>query len=156
MSFEGKIAHLVGVDHRIQYTNPSCGPEWTTEIRKFQDYLVSEATRLKVDLLAEEFSEELVRRNCASGCTVRDAASRAQKPHIFCDPDLAERKTAQISNDDQREQEWLARIQRAGAQRPLMVCGDDHIEAFGEHLRTAGFEVSVLSRNWGRGWELKN
>lgn len=156
MNFEGKIAHLVGVDHRIQYTNPSCGPEWTADIRKFQDYLVSEANRLKVDLLAEEFSEEICRLHCASGCTVRDAASHAQKAHLFCDPDSAERKTAQISNKDQREQEWLARIQRAGARRLLMVCGNDHIESFGEHLRTARFEVSVLSLNWGRGWQLKN
>jgi hypothetical protein len=156
MSSESRIAHLVSADHRIQYTNPSCGPEWAADICKFEDYLVSEATRLKVDLLAEEFSEELVRRNCASGCTVRDAASRAKKPHLFCDPDLAERERAQISNDDLREQEWLARIQRARAHRPLMVCGDNHIESFGKHLRTAGFEVSVLSRNWGHSWELKN
>ena len=51
MSSERKIAHLVSADHRIQYTNPSCGPEWTADIRKFEDYLVSEATRLNVDSL---------------------------------------------------------------------------------------------------------
>jgi hypothetical protein len=156
MNAGAKTAHLVGVDHRIQYTNATCGAEWTADIRKFEDYLVDEATRLNVDLLAEEFSEELVHRNSASGCTVRDAAYRAQKPHLFCDPDGAERTKARISNDNEREQEWLARIEHTSARRPLIVCGNIHVEPFGNRLRAAGFLVTVLSRNWGSNWMFKN
>jgi len=153
---EDKTAHLVGVDHRIQYTNASCGPEWTVDLRKFEDYLVGEATRLNVDLLAEEFSEELVRRNAASGCTVRDAARRAKKSHLFCDPDRSEREAAHISNYDQREEEWLARITRSGALQPLVVCGNVHVESFANRLRTAGFKVTILSCNWGSNWMYRN
>jgi hypothetical protein len=37
MSKKMKIAYLVGVDHRIQYTNNACGAELTEDIRKFED-----------------------------------------------------------------------------------------------------------------------
>lgn len=45
---------LVGVDHRIQYTNADCGPEWIAEIQRFTDYLVGEFAKRLPDLVAEE------------------------------------------------------------------------------------------------------
>lgn len=76
---------LVGVDHRIQYTNASCGPDWRAQIHTFENYLVSQVRELSADFLAEEFSEELVAINGATACTVRDAAARAKCAHCFCE-----------------------------------------------------------------------
>ena len=98
--------YLVGVDHRIQYTNTSCGPEWRAEIRAFEDYLVSKADELKVQLLAEEFNQERVERNNATGCTVRDAAKRSGKQHLFCEPP----KSQGTDTPDKREYIWLAKL----------------------------------------------
>ena len=151
-----KAAYLIGVDHRIQYTNGGCGPEWTLDIQQFEDYLVERATTLDADLMAEEFSEEAVRRSNATGCTVRDAARRAGRKHLFLDPDTAERAEAGVSTHDQREREWLRRLRNSEARRPLIVCGDGHVDSFAVRLGAAGFQVSVLSCNWGNDWALKD
>jgi hypothetical protein len=156
MDAEEKTAFVVGVDHRIQYTNTACGPEWTSDIREFEDYLVREATKHEVDVLAEEFSEEVVQMNHATGCTVRDAAGRACIDHLFLDPDTSERAASDITRGDQREMEWLSRLRRTGATRPLVVCGDDHVDSFTDRLEAAGFRTSVLSRDWGNNWMLRN
>jgi hypothetical protein len=153
MDNEKKAAYLIGVNHRIQYTDSTCGPELCEDIRKFEDYLVGEATQLDVDFLAEEFSEEVLRMNSASACTVRNAALRSQKRHLFCDPDKAERAAANITNFEQREEFWLACLERVKAERLLMICGDDHVESFKIHLEAAGFTVSILSSKcWGSNW----
>lgn len=156
MNAEEKTAFVVGVDHGIQYTNADCGPEWTSDIRAFENYLVDEATKHGVDLLAEEFSQEQVQNNNATGCTVRDAAGRAHKPHLFLDPDTAERAASGISTGDQREVEWLRRLRHAGATRPLVVCGDDHVDSFSTRLKAAGFRTTVLGRKWGNDWRFRN
>lgn len=149
-------AYLIGVDHRIQYTNAGCGPEWTLDIQRFEDYLVERATTLDVDLLAEEFSDEAARLSNATHCTVGDAARRAGRGHLYMDPDTAERAEAGISTDDQREQEWLRRLRGFDARRPLIVCGNGHVDSFAARLGAAGFRVSVLSCNWGNDGALKD
>ncbi len=156
MSAPAKTAIVVGVDHRIQYTNADCGQEWTTDIRALEEHLVGIATKLDADLVAEEFNEECVKRNAATGCTVRDAARRAGRAHLFCDPDTAERTRAGISTPGQREEEWLRRALKAGPSRLLFVCGDAHVDSLADRLLAAGYQVTVDSRNWGNDWAFKN
>jgi hypothetical protein len=146
-------AFLVGVDHRIQYTNLACGPEWLLEIKTFKLYLKNQAADLNVDLLAEEFNEELVAKNSATKSTVRDAANQSGCRHLFCDPNRAERKEKRIDSNDQREMFWLERITASNARRVLFVCGNDHVNTFTEKLRNEGFDVSVLTCGWGRNWK---
>lgn len=145
---------LVGVDHRIQYTNASCGPDWRSRIRAFEDYLVSQATTLSTDLLGEEFSEELLAINRATACTVRDAAARAQCAHYFCEAPSSERAQTGAALVEARETYWLERIQSTGANRIVFVCGNDHLSSFANRLQTAGYSTTELSRDWGMGWEL--
>ena len=156
MSTEHKAAYVVGVDHRIQYTNANCGPEWRSDIHQFEDYLVEQARKLDVDLLGEEFSEEQVQQNHATGCTVRDAARRADRRHLFLDPDREERVAAGILTSEQREQEWLRRLRGADARRLIVVCGEDHVDSFAVKLGHAGFRTTVLGRKWGNNWRFRN
>ena len=144
---------LVGVDHRIQYINASCGPDWRARIRAFEDYLVSQASELSADCLAEEFSEELVAINSATACTVRDAAARAKCAHCFCEAPSSERAQTGAALVEARENYWLERIRGTGANRIIFVCGNDHLSSFTNRLQTAGYSTTELSRNWGVGWE---
>jgi len=144
-----RLAYLIGVDHRIQYTNASCGPEWRADIKALEDYLADKALELNVDLLAEEFNEEYLVRDRATGCTVRDAAGRVEKQHIFCEPDAAEREAKKLNTPDLRESFWLDRLLKLGASSLLFVCGNDHLKSFSKKLNAAGFETTILSENWG-------
>ena len=150
-----RLAYLIGVDHRIQYTNASCGPEWKADIKALEDYLADKAVELNVDLLAEEFNEEYLVRNHSTGCTVRDAAGRVEKQHIFCEPDAAEREAKKLNTPDLRESFWLDRLLKSGASSLLFVCGDDHLKSFSKKLNAAGFETTILSENWGNDWMIK-
>ena len=158
MEGKKKKIFLVGVDHKIQYNNANDGPKWRGDVRKFEDYLVSHCQNHAVDLLAEEFSEEAVHINNATGCTVRDAARRLNRPHIFCDPDTPQRKERGITKHDhnRREMFWLERLNGTTGQRVLFICGDDHVDSFSHKLQAAGFEAQVLSRGWGKDWRSKD
>ncbi len=147
--------YLVGVNHRIQYTNNGCGPEWRADIQALEDYLVSKATELNIELLAEEFNQEGFERNSATGCTVRDAAQRCEKLHLFCEPTSSERENLGINTPDMRENTWLERIKDSEASSILFVCGDDHLKSFSEKLEAQGIEAVVLSQGWGHDWMFK-
>jgi hypothetical protein len=144
-------AILIGVNHRIQYTQVGCGSEWSSDIRAFEDHLVALASTMNADLVAEEFNEESVERNSATSCTVRDAAQRASCKHLYCDPNTSERTTSGASSN-QREEEWLRRILAVSSDRLLMVCGDNHVDSFCKRLNLAGYTVIIDSRNWGSNW----
>jgi hypothetical protein len=144
---------VVGVDHRIQYLNDDCGPEWTREIRRFQRYLAEEASAHRVDLLAEEFNAEGVVMNRAALSTIQELARMLALSHLFCDPDTSERQALSISDPKQREDVWIDRLRASGAHRVLFVCGDDHADSFVGKLGACGVKSQVASRNWGHNWQ---
>lgn len=90
------VVYLVGVNHQIQFTKTNWGPEQKADIQALEDYLVTKSNELNIDLLAEEFFEEILEMNHATGCTVRDAAHRCEKPHLFCDATNLERESLGI------------------------------------------------------------
>ncbi len=149
------VVYLIGVDHRIQYTNNSCGPEWKSDIQTLENYLVSKVTEFGIELLAEEFSQECIEWNNASGCTVRDAAERCEKTHLFCDPTTSERASLGINTPDMREKYWMEKIKGSEASSVLFVCGDDHLESFSEILKAQGIEAQIVSQGWGKDWMFK-
>lgn len=147
---------IVGVDHRIQYLNAACGPEWTAEVRRFQSYLLVEARERQVDGLVEEFNQSLVQANGASESTVQEIATQIKVDHSFCDPDAQEREAHSIDTQGAREGYWLDRLRSSGSLSILFVCGDDHVDSFCRLLNQSGFEAMVLSKGWGQGWQFKN
>jgi hypothetical protein len=151
MNAHTKQAILIGVNHRIQY-KPGFNSEWSSNIQAFEDHLVKLANALGADWIAEEFNDELLKKNLATASTAKDAAKRANCEHIFCEPNMAERAKCG-SSCEQREQEWLRRIIESGSDRLLMVCGHNHVESFSRLLKSAGYKVLIDShRNWGNNW----
>lgn len=82
------MVYIVGVNHLVQYNGPV--PE---KLRtEFEQNLADLINKLKIKLLAEEFSEESLRDVYgASECTCRNAAVSCGIEHRFCDPEERER-----------------------------------------------------------------
>lgn len=147
---------LVGVEHRIQWIPQHTGPEWQQDLDQFAAHLRQYAVQARVDLLAEEFSEEALRRSNARDSVARSVAASLQIAHMFCDPDTNERRQLSIENDVQREAYWLARLRESAASVVIFVCGDSHVDSFRAKAEAAGHDAEVVSQNrWGYGWQLK-
>jgi len=143
------MVFLVGVDHRIQFTTTNCGSEWAAIIQAFEDYLVSHALELSLDLLGEEFNEERLAHNRARAGTVRDAAARANCMHCLCEPI---RTVTDHVSAEARERAWLECLNNTDATRIQFVCGSGHLSTFAARLQLAGYATSELSRDWGADW----
>ncbi len=99
-------------------------------------------------LLAEEFSTEACDLSGVSASVAQLVARELGIAHLFCDPTTEERKRHGITSHDDRECFWLERLLTVKPTRVLFVCGDTHLETFGDKLRSAGYEVAILSRGW--------
>jgi len=149
-----KTASIVGTNHRIQFKRGDSGPNWRKKIQEFEDHIVEVAGKHSVDYIVEEYSEQALTDNNATGSTVRDAAVRAKIPHKFVDPTDEERDEARIKTPAQREAEWLKRLNSTGSKLPLIVCGDEHVQSFANLLKASGYSTVIVSTGWGKGWEL--
>lgn len=147
---------LVGVDHRIQWVPQPVSPEWQRDLREFAHYLEDQARCAGADVIAEELSEESLARSQARASVAREVASLLEVRHLFCDPDSAQRQQLSIEADVQREQYWLQEIEQARGTVTLFICGDNHVDSFEQRCKSTGLETKVLSRNWGKGWQLKD
>ena len=145
---------LVGVDHRIQYTTAHCGPDWRERIKQFEDYLVELTVEHGASLIAEEFNEEALDRSIATDCTARDAAQRANRAHLFCEPPSVWRNGRSDALSADREMYWLECLKISNAKRIIFLCGNDHLVTFQRLLVEAGYVAIVESKNWGAGWQL--
>lgn len=155
--------YLVGVDHRIQWIPQSSGPDWKITISDFTDSIRERCYSHSIDLIAEEFSEYLVKLNHAQDSTARRAAKELDLPHLFCDPNPNECQKLGIEpgieNDDnyeKREKEWLKRIIISRKSCILFICGDDHLESFKARIIGSGHSAEIVDRNRGQGWQLIN
>lgn len=99
-------------------------------------------------LLAEEFSAEACGLSRVSASVAQLVAHELGIAHLFCDPTTEERRRHGITSHDDRECFWLERLLTVKPTRLLFVCGDSHQETFGDKLRSAGYDVEILSRGW--------
>ena len=152
MELISRIVCLVGVDHRIQYANNASRAEWLAIVASFEEHLVALAESIRADLVAEEFNEEALAMNLTNYCTARSAATRANCPHLFCEPPRAWRIGKDDSLVSDRESYWVQQIVGSGASRIIFLCGDDHLESCKSMLTAAEFEVVIDSKSWGAEW----
>ena len=54
-----------------------------------------------------------------------------------------------------RENHWVQKLQDVASQKVVFVCGDGHIETFGDRLNADGISSEVLNRQIGMSPELK-
>jgi hypothetical protein len=173
---DGPLLYLIGVNHAVQFKSaltqmfPSGESEVVREkCEAFKAHVAEMIDKLGIEILAEEFSEEVKRKPteeeiaqiddehflaALAQCnweTVLQQFSKAKGiEHRFCDPECIEKQALGIEVDpkkerqsdrDKREQVWLSRIADCKHRRVLFVCGDDHYDAFAQKLAAAGFTV---------------
>lgn len=172
------MVYLIGVYHEIQYTNDKTMPEDFQIVTKFTEYLENEVRSRNVTLIAEEASDESIRKSKAKTRTVCDMAVKVGIKHKFCDPNSSERKTLGIPRYDQIkkklgikgfvkkedrerikkeqrkyypiiEKSWFECIKDKLHEPMIFVCGNYHVKSFCSLLIKQGHEATILTTGWG-------
>lgn len=87
------MVYLIGVKHELQH-NGRCSVDNLN--KEFVSYLEDAIKVHEIFLVAEEFSEEALKKSGATIGTVRDIANKLNIKHLFCDPNKDERKNVGI------------------------------------------------------------
>jgi hypothetical protein len=165
--------HLVGLNHAHQLEGSKHGAPGA-----FNQYLTRFCADEDIDLLAEELSEEAVSLWQATGSVAKTVAKRISINHMFCDPQLADRRRLGIRTADEiasdlgygrfltpaqeairtaeernswpiREQFWFEELSRVSFKRCAYILGSEHVTTFGALLTNKGFQVHIAHPNWG-------
>ena len=144
----------------------------------FLKYLATVIPKINPTLLAEEMNDESLSSWGADKSTLQVASAKFHVPHLFCDPNTAERKTLKIESYQEirsklgytqflsdsedlnvrrterenawplREREWLRRIEEADSSHTLFLIGSLHIESFAELAQSMNYFVRIFAEQW--------
>lgn len=167
-----KEIYLVGVNHAVQWNRSSPA---TVD---YMQYLETQIKNLNIDLVAEEFSEEAVKRNKVKRTTSDEVSKKLLRKNSFlCDPDEKTREKigyptkAQLrqkfgvksaiegtkENKARKEHErtfWFVKERywldriKNFSQKMIFVCGSEHIKSFSSLLKQQGYVVSILDKKF--------
>lgn len=144
-----RVVYLVGLNHKIQH-RIAMTEQKAEKTREFGEYLRTCIQEHGINLLAEEFTEDLLD---GLGSPTQELAGELGIRHVFCDPGPDERKELGMSSDDERETFWIERVCRAANPfenpRILFLVGAAHLESVQGKLRAAGYDVTNLGGAWG-------
>ena len=142
------LIYLIGADHLIQHWG-HLDSRKEVAVREFQRYLEKIVHERGIGVIAEELSESALNLSNTEVSSARKVAQALAIEHRFCDPTSEERKVLNIKDDNQREWEWLNRLQDLSERNVLFICGSSHLQSFPQLLIGKGFEVRILSDKWG-------
>jgi len=74
------MVYLLGISHKFQWKKD------LPNAREFKDYLKKKSKSLKIDLIAEEFSEEGLKKNKIKNTIPQEVAEDLNITHKFCEP----------------------------------------------------------------------
>ncbi|MFA4819134.1 MAG: hypothetical protein WC621_04815 [Patescibacteria group bacterium] len=168
-----KEIYLVGANHAVQWNRS------LSATIDYMQYLETQIKKFNIGLVAEEFSEEALRKNKV-GHTTSDEVSKKLllKNSFLCDPDEKTREKIGYPTQTQLRQrfgiksaiegtrEYKARKEHEGtfwpvregywldqiknfSQRMIFVCGSEHIKSFSSLLKQQGYTVSILDKKFG-------
>ncbi len=170
------MIYLVGVDHRIQHDGIESAN--LNQRKKFIDYLVSTFKELNISIVAEEFNEDSLEYSYAKNSTAKLAVQKNDIKHIYCDPNIKERKEIKIPSEDKickdlgikfirnnsedeariiqekrkyyiiRENFWLDKLSDSLHKEILIIIGTDHIKSFKKLLNSKNIPCTILNNNW--------
>jgi hypothetical protein len=155
----GNMIYLVGVEHLKTQWIDEYGTN-TGFVSLFINSLKEDVKELKVEIIAEELSEDVLARYNVSklSSSAYQIAREYKIEHIFCDPTLSEREDLSIpappytseenrkTDFQKRERFWLNKIIYLEDKPVVFICGRNHVESFGHLLEGNGFRVTVLSK----------
>ena len=158
--------YIVGTDHDMQHDAPSrrAAPDKVQRARReFQAYLYTLVDRLKLQVIAEEFSQQALDGYNAES-TVRPVADKLGIEHRFCDPGATERVELGLPHpfldhceerekpqlNRIRESYWLDRLSDVLHRDILFICGAEHVHSFCELVRSKGIDAAVEMEHFGK------
>jgi hypothetical protein len=144
------MVYLIGVRHLVQHDAPRAEKIVREKRATFRRHVLEVIEELNITILAEEFSDEAKKICHVSETTLEQFGKAKGIEHRFCDPTSIEREEKGIKKADwdKREEIWLSRIKDCKNRNVLFVCGDEHVEAFGQKLIATGFDVEHAPKCW--------
>jgi hypothetical protein len=158
--------YIVGTNHELQHDAPPrrVAVDLAQEARRrLQDYLRTLIGRLKPQVIAEEFSEDVLGLKNASS-TVVPIAQEFGLTHRFCDPGRSERMALGLPPfgteecdppdrhrfDEIRESYWLTQLSDVIRKEILFICGAEHVHSFCALLSSKRTPAVVENEYFGR------
>lgn len=162
---------LIGLNHCHQLVG------YAKASNKFKPYLKDLCLKERPDLIAEELNEDAIRKWKAHDSVARKIASLLRVRHLFCDPDLEERKalgikgfkeivqelgygavlTREQSSEvekiekkhwEKRERFWLGKLIEEQFAKCIVLVGANHVDRFNALLTANGFRSAIVERDW--------
>jgi hypothetical protein len=164
------MIYILGLNHRLQI-KPKL-----KETKELLTFIADKIDALKIDLIAEEFSEEALQRHGIKSTTVQRFCRRNKMSHIFIDPGPEERTRLGIisrgtvlkeSYNRQeyfkpkdysrfveevketfkpREKYWFEKIKPNLKKDILVICGWDHMISFSKLLEERSIHCLVIEQ----------
>lgn len=167
---------IVGTGHHFQFgAGVSFGHDHCTEANQssFAEMLRNLTMACRADILAEELNQQALAEMGRTASVVQLVATELAIPHLFCEPDRAERIVLGIMDENEirisafpksveeatvqtlvaeswrrREEEWLRRLIELKSKNIVFVCGACHVSTFVSLAMEQGFECQVAHANW--------
>lgn len=168
--------HIVGTGHHYQFgAEASFGACKCThaDADAFVGMLRQLIKQSSIDVLVEELNQQALQEIACSRPVVQSLAAELALPHLFCDPNRAERVSLGIQDEneirarasfkslpeqeverrvaksrDLREEEWWKRITFLDSSRVLLVCGANHVSTVSARAAHHGFQATVAHEDW--------
>jgi hypothetical protein len=162
---------LIGLNHCHQLLG------YAKESGKFKSFLKGLCLKECPDIIAEELNEDAIKQWKANDSVARKIAISLKVRHLFCDPDLKERKaldikcfkeiaqelgygpvltreqTSKVENIEKihwekRERFWLCKLIEKQFDKCIFILGANHIDSFNTLLTVRGFRSTIIERDW--------
>lgn len=162
------MIYVIGINHDIQFDKQS------SLIQEFISYLKNIVKKNRIDVIAEESSEDALKKWDVEKTSVQEFSDNNGLKYIACDPNIDERKILGIRTDEEikkekglpralnheqlcildqekkrdfikREEFWLNKIKGYSANQVIFICGTDHLN---NTQKPEGFEKLLSSKNY--------
>jgi len=165
------IILLIGLNHCHQLAG------YAKASNKFKPYLNDLCLKEHPDLLAEELNEDAIKKWTTEDSVARKIARRLNVRHLFCDPDVEERRALGIKSFNEiardlgyepgltreqiatvemiekehwgkREKFWLAKLTEKQFDKSIFLLGANHVDRFNTLLIANSYQSSIVERDW--------
>ncbi len=163
---DNPMFHIIGTNHELQHSaSPFRAPAAIVDKARedFRSYLRRLAAELRPDILAEEFSQEVldIKRAISQAKIV---ANELRIQHRFCDPGIGKRQELGLAThgtedcevaerrryDVVRETYWIDALSDVLDQTIIFICGAEHVFSLAQLLRERRVAVSVAMEYFGQ------
>lgn len=134
------MIYLIGVDHSAQWDRT------LPQTQEFEKYLKDQCQKLKINLLAEEWSKDCQKSGYKT-TILQDIAGQQEISCVWVDAD----KVARTNSGYEKEAYWLAQLEQyLKNNRILLVIGSDHLKTFPDKLKKRKIAYKILAKRFDK------